>query len=104
MTRGSEDLSLDMSDEGDGGGGTLDMNTVYGVYSRQGRALGDCLQGTRSASIAIIIDGPSGKVTFVKVDGKQAGGTWACINGVMRTMKFPTLASGRTRAEFDIGI
>lgn len=105
-TRGSEDLSLDMSDEGDGGGGTLDMNTVYGVYSKQGGALGGCLQrtGAGSASIAIIIDGPSGKVTFVKVDGKQAGGTWSCINGVMRSMKFPTLASGRTRAEFDIGI
>lgn len=105
-TRGSEDLSLDMSDEEDGGGGTLDMNTVYGVYSRHGGQLGGCLQrnGGGSANIGIIIDGPSGRVTFVKVNGKQGGGLWACINGVMRGMKFPTLASGRTRAEFDIGI
>ena len=105
-TRGSEDLSLDMSDEEDGGSSTLDMNTVYGVYSRYGGQLGGCLArtGAGSANISIIIDGPSGRVTLVKVDGKQAGGTWACLNGVLRGMKFPTLKSGRTRAEFDIGI
>lgn len=104
--RGSEDLSLDMSDDDDGGGGSLDMGTVYGVYSRHGGKLGGCLQrtGASSASISIIIDGPTGRVTFVKVDGKQSGATWACLNGVMRSMKFPTLKSGRTRAEFDIGI
>lgn len=107
-TRGSEDLSLDMSDEDDSGGGsgTLDMGTVYGVYSKQGGRLGGCLQktGAGSASIAIIIDGASGRVTLVKVDGKQAGGTWACLNGVLRGMQFPKLSGGRTRAEFDIGI
>jgi hypothetical protein len=104
--RGSEDLSLDMSDDDDGGGGSLDMRTVYGVYSRHGGQLGGCLQrtGASSANISIIIDGPTGRVTFVKVDGKQSGATWACLNGVMRSMKFPTLKSGRTRAEFDIGI
>lgn len=106
-TKGSEDLSLDMSDEDDGGGsGTLDMGTVYGVYSKQGGRLGGCLQktGAGQASIAIIIDGASGRVTLVKVDGKQAGGTWACLNGVLRGMQFPKLNGGRTRAEFDIGI
>jgi hypothetical protein len=105
-TRGSEDLSLDMSDEDDSGGGTLDMGTVYQVYSRYGGQLGGCLQrtGAGSANISMIIDGPSGRVTLAKVDGKQAGGTWACLNGVLRSMKFPTLKSGRTRAEFDIGI
>ncbi len=106
-TKGSEDLSLDMSDEGDdGGSSTLDMNTVYGVYSRYGGQLGGCLQrtGAGQANIGIIIDGPSGRVTLVKVDGKQAGATWACLNGVLRGMKFPTLKSGRTRAEFDIGL
>jgi hypothetical protein len=100
-------MSLDMSDESDdGGSSTLDMNTVYGVYSRYGGQLGGCLQrtGAGQASIGIIIDGPSGRVTLVKVDGKQAGGTWACLNGVLRGMKFPTLKSGRTRAEFDIGL
>ncbi|MBL9014373.1 MAG: hypothetical protein JNL83_09355 [Myxococcales bacterium] len=106
-TRGSEDLSLDMSDDGDdGGSSTLDMGTVYNVYSSYGGRLGGCLHSTGAgqANISIIIDGPSGRVTFVKVDGKQGGATWACINGVMRGMKFPTLKSGRTRAEFDIGI
>jgi hypothetical protein len=107
-TKGSEDMSLDLSDESDDGGGssTLDMGTVYNVYSHYGGQLGGCLQrtGAAQASIGIIIDGPSGRVTFVKVDGKQSGGTWACLNGVLRGMKFPTLKSGRTRAEFDIGI
>ena len=36
--------------------------------------------------------------------GKQQGGTWACINGVMRSMQFPSTGGARTRAEFDIGI
>ncbi len=106
-TKGSEDMSLDMSDEDDGGGsGTLDMGTVYSVYSHYGGQLGGCLQrtGAGQASIGIIIDGPSGRVTFVKVDGKQGGATWACLNGVLRGMKFPALKSGRTRAEFDIGL
>lgn len=106
-TKGSEDLALDMSDESDdGGSSTLDMNTVYGVYSRYGGQLGGCLQrtGAGQANIGIIIDGPSGRVTLVKVDGKQGGATWACLNGVLRGMKFPTLKSGRTRAEFDIGL
>ncbi|MBA3458498.1 MAG: protein kinase [Deltaproteobacteria bacterium] len=104
--KGSEDLSLDMSDEDDGGSSTLDMGTVYNVYSHYGGQLGGCLQrtGAGQANIGIIIDGPSGRVTFVKVDGKQAGATWSCLNGVLRGMKFPTLKSGRTRAEFDIGI
>ncbi len=106
-TKGSEDLSLDMSDEDDGGGSsTLDMGTVYSVYSKRGGQLGGCLQktGAGQASIAIIIDGSSGRVTLVKVDGKQAGGAWACLNGVLRGMQFPKLNGGRTRAEFDIGI
>jgi hypothetical protein len=105
-TKGSEDMSLDMSDEDDGGGGTLDMGTVYGVYSKAGGKLGGCLQrsGEGSANISMIIDGPSGRVTFVKVNGKQAGAAWACLNGVLRGLQFPTLKGGRTRAEFDIGI
>ena len=105
-TRGNEDLSLDMSDEDDSGSSTLDMGTVYSVYSKQGGRLGSCLQktGAGQASIGMIIDGASGRVTLVKVDGKQAGGTWACLNGVLRGMQFPKLRGGRTRAEFDIGI
>ena len=60
--RGNEDLSLDMSgDDDDSGTGTLDMGTVYGVYSKQGGRLGGCLQktGAGQASIGIIIDGAS---------------------------------------------
>lgn len=105
--RGTEDLSLDMSGDDDSSNtSTLDMGTVYGVYSRHGGRLGGCLQktGAGSASIGIIIDGPSGRVTLVKVDGKQSGATWACLNGALRGMQFPKLSGGRTRAEFDIGI
>lgn len=105
-TRGTEDLSLDMSDEGDEGGETLDMNTVYSVYSKHGGALGGCLasSGARSANIYINIDGPSGKVGFVRVNGKQSGQLYGCINGVMRRMKFPSINGPRTRAEFDIAM
>ena len=105
-TKGSEDMSLDLSDDSDDAGGTLDMGTVYNVYSHYGAQLGGCLQrtGAGQANIGIIIDGPSGRVTLVKVDGKQAGATWACLNGVLRSMKFPSIKGTRTRAEFDIGI
>ncbi len=106
MTKGSEDLALDMSDEGDDGGGApLDMGVVYGVYSKYGGRLGSCLAsaGARSASIYMNIDGPSGKVQFVKIDGKQSGSLYGCLNGVLRSMKFP-VAGARTRAEFDIGV
>jgi hypothetical protein len=104
--KGNENLALDLSDDSDDAGGTLDMGTVYGVYSRYGGQLGGCLQrtGEGQANIGIIIDGPSGKVTLVKVNGKQAGGLWACLNGVLRSMKFPSIKGTRTRAEFDIGL
>ena len=105
-TKGSEDLSLDMSDDGDEGSETLDMGEVYKVYSRYGGQLGGCLQsnGGGSANIYINIDGPSGKVGFVKVNGKQSGGLYGCMNGVLRRMKFPSIKGPRTRAEFDIAL
>jgi hypothetical protein len=105
-TQGKEDLSLDMSDEGDEGSETLDMGEVYKVYSRYGGQLGGCLQssGESSANIYINIDGPSGKVQFVKINGKQAGGLYGCMNGVLRRMKFPSIRGPRTRAEFDISM
>jgi hypothetical protein len=62
------------------------------------------LIGTSQANIGIIIDGPSGRVKFTKVNGQTSGGTWSCINRVMRTMQFPTIHGPRTRAEFDIGV
>jgi hypothetical protein len=103
---GAENLALDMGDEGDEGSETLDMGRVYGVYSRYGGALGGCLQSTGegSANIYINIDGPSGKVQFVKINGKTAGPLFGCLARVLRGMKFPSINGPRTRAEFDIAL
>ncbi len=105
-SRGKEDLSLDMSDGDDGGGESLDMGRVYQTYSRYGGQLGGCLAstGSRSANIYINIDGPSGRVQFVKINGKQSGTLYACLNRVLRGMKFPSVSGKRTRAEFDISM
>ncbi len=101
----SEDLALDLSDDSDETE-TLGMDKVYAVYSSHGAQLGGCLQstGTSQANIGIIIDGPSGRVKFTKVNGQTSGSTWSCINRVMRSMQFPTIHGPRTRAEFDIGL
>ncbi|HUQ01442.1 MAG TPA: protein kinase [Kofleriaceae bacterium] len=103
---GNDSLALDMSDDDDGGSETLDMGTVFSVYSRYGNRLGGCLQktGSSSANISIIIDGPSGKVNWARVNGESGGSLHACISGVLRSMKFPSINGPRTRAEFDIGI
>jgi hypothetical protein len=100
-----ENLALDLSDDSDETE-TLDMGAVYGVYSRYGGKLGGCLQSTgeRAASIGIIIDGPSGRVTWVKVNDKQAGGLYSCLGGVLRGMQFPKVHGRRTRAEFEIAM
>jgi hypothetical protein len=105
MKNSSEDLSLDLSDDSDETE-TLGMDKVYGVYSHYGAQLGGCLRssGTSQATIGIIIDGPSGRVKFVKVNDQTAGAAWNCINRVMRSMQFPTIHGPRTRAEFDIGV
>lgn len=102
----SEDLSFDMSGDDEDGSERLDMNTIYGVYSRYGGQLGSCVSrsGESYASIGIIIDGKSGKVTWVKVNGQKSGGLYDCINRVMRSMSFPTINGPRTRAEFDISL
>ncbi|MDB4957745.1 MAG: hypothetical protein JWO36_5314 [Myxococcales bacterium] len=101
----SENLALDLSDDSDETE-TLDMGKVYAVYSHYGAQLGGCLQSTGAgqANISIIIDGPSGRITFVKVNGQAAGGLWSCMNRVLRNMQFPTIHGPRTRAEFDIGL
>jgi hypothetical protein len=106
FTKGNEDLSLDLSDDGDEGSETLDMGVVYGVYSKFGGQLGSCLArtGESSANIYINIDGPSGRVQFVKINGTQAGALYGCLNGVLRKMKFPSIKGPRTRAEFDIAM
>lgn len=100
-----DNYALDMSDENDETE-TLDMGAVYGVYGRYGGRLGGCLQGSgeHSANISIIIDGPSGRVTWVKVNDQQAGGLYSCLSGVLRSMQFPKIRGPRTRAEFDIAM
>ena len=101
----NENLSLDLSDDSDETE-TLGMDKVFAVYSGYGRQLGGCLgaSGGGAATIGIIIDGPSGKVRWVKVNGQQSGGLYNCINRVMRSMQFPKINGPRTRAEFDIGV
>ncbi len=104
---GTENLALDMSGDDDDSSATLDMGTVFGVYSKYGGALGGCIQSSGEGSqahIGIIIDGPSGRVNWVKVNGKQGGALFGCLNRVLRGMKFPAVHGTRTRAEFDIGL
>jgi hypothetical protein len=102
----NENLNLDLSDESDDGGEQLDMHAVYGVYSRYGAQLGGCLQsnGAHDASIAISIEGKSGRVNFVKVNGGTAGGLYNCLSRTLRGMQFPSIHGPRTRAEFDISL
>lgn len=108
VQQGTENLALDMSDEEDdsGGGETLSMDRVYGVYSKYGGQLGGCLASTgeRAANIYINIDGKSGQVSFVKINGKTSGPLFNCLARVLRSMKFPSVDGPRTRAEFDISM
>ena len=103
---GGGDLTLDLSGDDDEGSETLDMNTIYGVYSRYGGQLGGCLsrEGGGSANISIVIEGKSGKVTWLRVNDQASGGLHGCISRVMRGMKFPTINGPRSRAEFDISL
>lgn len=103
----SDDQTLDFSaDESDDASATLDLDTIHKVYSRQGAALGRCLSGNGggTANIAFTIDGPSGKVTTVRVNGQSGGALSSCIAKVMRSLTFPAIAGPRTRAEFDISL
>jgi len=103
---GNETLALDLSGDEDDSSATLDMQTVFNVYSKYGGKLGGCMQSTgeRSASISMIIDGPSGRVSWVKINGEQSGGLYNCLNRVLRSMQFPKIDGPRTRAEFDISL
>jgi hypothetical protein len=106
VQQGNENLSLDLSDDGDEGGETLSMERVYGVYSRYGAQLGGCLHSTGegAANIYINIDGKSGRVSFVKINGQTSGPLFNCLARVLRGMKFPSINGPRTRAEFDISM
>jgi hypothetical protein len=103
--RYDDNMQLDLSDDSDETE-TLGMDKVYAVYSSYGGPLASCLgsNGTRSANIGIIIDGPSGKVKGVKVNNQSSGGLHQCIWRVMQRMQFPKINGPRTRAEFDIGV
>lgn len=98
-------LALDLSDDSDETE-TLGMDRVYATYAARGSQLGGCLHstGSRAANIGIIIHGPSGKVTWIKVNGQQSGGLFNCVSRVMRGLQFPTINGPRTRAEFDINL
>jgi hypothetical protein len=100
-----DNMQLDLSDDSDETE-TLGMDKVYAVYSSYGGPLASCLgsNGTRSANIGIIIDGPSGRVKGVRVNGASSGGLHQCIWRVMQRMQFPKINGPRTRAEFDIGV
>ncbi|HEX4454391.1 MAG TPA: protein kinase [Kofleriaceae bacterium] len=104
-TNSGENLALDLSDDSDDSE-MLGMDKVYAVYSTHGGQLGGCLQssGSSAANIGIIINGPSGKVQWVKVNGQQSGSLYNCISRTMRAMQFPTIHGPRTRAEFDINL
>jgi hypothetical protein len=104
--QGNENLTLDLSDDGDEGSETLAMDRVYGVYSKYGGQLGGCLQSTGegAANIYINIEGKTGHVTFVRINGKQSGPLYNCLGRVLRSMKFPSINGPRTRAEFDISM
>ena len=104
-TNSSENMALDLSDDSDETE-TLGMDKVFAVYSTHGAQLGGCLQstGASQANIGIIIDGPSGRVKWVKVNNQQSGGLYNCISRTMRAMQFPTIHGPRTRAEFDINL
>lgn len=101
----TDTLSLDLSDDSDETE-TLGMDKVYATYASRGSQLGGCLQatGSNAANIGIIISGPSGRVTWVKVNGQQSGALFNCISRVMRGLQFPTINGPRTRAEFDINL
>jgi hypothetical protein len=102
----SDTLSFDMSgDDDDDSGSPLDMGTVYNVYSRRAGDLVGCAQrnGVSDAAIAISIDGKSGRVTSVKVNGGTSGSLYSCLSGVLRSLQFPTTTAPRTRAEFTLG-
>jgi serine/threonine protein kinase len=99
---GDDTLALDLSEEG--GTETLDPGTINGVVQKYGGGLGRCMRGESYAHIEFVIEGKSGRVNWVRVNEKQAGSLYSCLNGVLRGMKFPSVDGPRSRAEFDISL
>ncbi len=101
---GSDTLALDMS--AGGGSERLSGDQINAGVQSAGGKLSRCLvqNGGGSANIAFIVEGPTGRVNWVKVNGQQTGGLYTCINRVMRSVSFPTVDGPRTRAEFNMEI
>jgi hypothetical protein len=102
--KGSDTLDLDMSE--DGGSERLSNDQINGVLQTGGSRLGRCLaqNGGGAAHIEFIVEGPTGKVNWVQVNGQQDGGLYGCLNKALRGLKFPAVNGARTRAEFDMQI
>lgn len=102
--KGSDTLALDLAEGG--GSERLSNDVINSTVQKHGSRLGRCLaqNGGGYAKIEFIVDGPTGKVSWVKVNGQQEGGLYGCVNRAMRAVKFPAVDGPRTRAEFDMQI
>jgi hypothetical protein len=96
-------LALDLGDDSVGSE-RLDDEVINGIIQGRGGRLGGCLakNGGGYAKTEFVIQGTTGKVVAVKVNGQQSGGLYSCVNRVMRAIKFPTVDGPRTRAEFEM--
>ena len=98
-----DSLNMDMSEGG--GSERLDDSQINPVIQRHGGRLGGCLSrtGSRYADIDFIIAG-SGKVKYVRVNGKTGGPLAKCVRGAMMRMKFPSFNGPRTKANFNMSL
>ena len=58
---------------------------------------------TIETQLRIIIAG-SGKVKYVRVNGKTSGALAKCVRGAMMRMKFPSFNGPRTKANFNMSL
>ncbi len=88
----------------EGGQEVLDQGQINPVIQRSGRRLAHCLlsKGARAADIEFVIKG-TGRVSRVTVSGANSAAT-ACINGVVKSMKFPSFDGNTTIARFDMSL
>ena len=93
---------LDLSEEG--GEEILSQGQINGVIQRNGGRLARCLmsKGASSADIDFSI-ASSGRVSRVEVSGANGEAT-RCIQGVMRSMRFPSFRGTFTNSRFDMSI
>jgi len=93
---------LDLSEEG--GDEILDQGQINSVIQRNGSRLARCLlsKGASRADIEFSVAG-SGRVSRVEVYGANGAAT-SCIQGVIRSMRFPSFKGTFTNARFDMSI